>query len=881
MIWLSILRGQMNNPFSLRSEMGVRKRVFFLLVVVFVPLLFLQGFTFYKWYRESKKAEMQANLELARTVSKTFDAFINDVLHTQLAVGLAATASPPPSNDSFRRILQAAEDTNPMLRSFTWISPAGVSLVTTDTAMENQRIRGLALFPRIVSGEEYGVSDLYVSPYTGENIFVIGRGVRDGQGNLLGIISCVCLVDKLDHLLAIQRTKNTGISLLDSKGNHVYRYPSMKHAPERLNRLKRQPIIQGALEGKEAAAEVYGPSGEVRLGAFVPIPSIGWVAASSRAKHEVIGSITRTLLPHAVFMLLVTLAAFMAAVALSRPISMSIRRLQDHAASFGQGEVERFETIHGPLEIKNLSESFNDMAETIRSREEALRESEQKFRALFENSPEAVFLTRPDGSVAAANPVACTMLGFSEEEIRRLGRSGILDLDDPRLSAGLEDRRRAGHVKAQELTAIRKGGERFPVEVDSVILPGEPPQSFVIMRDISERKKAEHSLQEREETSRRSLAQLRSVLNIMSEGVLILDGKGRFLLVNPAMIRLAGWDEAPKTWKEYMGRIEMRELSGQLLPFEQWPASRALRGESIRDLEYKVHRFDTGKDYVALYSGTPAFNDEGGVALVVVTVRDITARKRDEEELHQAKEELERRVRERTAELELRNRELQDFTFAAAHDLQEPLRKIQTFSDLFAIKCFDSVSEQGHDYIKRMHDTATRMRQVLDSLMKYSRLTSTTEPFAQVDLNEIARDAVSDLELQIRDTGAVVEIGELPEAKADAAQMRQLFQNLLGNALKFRREGIQPMVSIQADCSPQNDQCEIRFNDNGIGFEEKYLDRIFKPFHRLHGKDEYDGVGMGLAICSKVIEHHRGTITAKSTPGKGSTFIVTLPWHLK
>jgi signal transduction histidine kinase len=122
-----------------------------------------------------------------------------------------------------------------------------------------------------------------------------------------------------------------------------------------------------------------------------------------------------------------------------------------------------------------------------------------------------------------------------------------------------------------------------------------------------------------------------------------------------------------------------------------------------------------------------------------------------------------------------------------------------------------------------------------------------------------------------------MEIGDLPEIEADVGQMRQLFQNLLENAMKFSRESIHPIIRIHADCSSQTRECHIYFNDNGIGFEEKYLERIFKPFHRLHGKNEYGGVGMGLAICSKVIEHHRGTITAKSTLGKGSTFIVTLP----
>jgi PAS domain S-box-containing protein len=728
----------MKNPFSFRSEMGIRKRVYFLLVVVFVSLLLLQGFTFHKWYRESRDAEMQANLELARTVSKTFHAFVNDVLHTQLALGLAATASPPPSNDSLHRILQTAEETSPMLRSFSWISPEGIILVTTDPEIENRKIGPPDLVAKILSGEEYGVSDLHVSPYTEEKVFTIGRGIRDPHGNLLGILSCLCVADKLDPLLAVPRSKGTAISLLDSKGIHVYRYPGMEYSPVGMSRLERQPVIRHALEGNEAAAEVSGPRDERRLAAFAPIPSIGWVAASSRDKHEIIAIATRTLLPHVVLMLLVTLAAFGTAVVLSRPISTSIRRLQDHAAALGQGEAKRVEMVLGPREIKSLSEAFNDMAEKIRSREQAVRKSEHKFRVLFENSPDAVFLTSSDGSVAAANPAACNMLGYSEEEICKLGLSGVIDPDEPRLSAVLEERQRARRVHARELTAIRKGGERFPVEVDWIILPAEPVWSFLIMRDITDRKRAE-------ETLRRSHDQ------------------------------------------------------------------------------------------------------------------------------------LELRVQERTAELERINQELQNFTFAASHDLQEPLRKIQTFCDLLVTKYFDSVSEQGRDYIRRMQETATRMRDVLQSLMKYSRLTSKAEPFGRVDLNEIAREVVADLELQIRDAGALVEIGDLPEIEADPGQMRQLFQNLLGNGLKFSREGIQPIVRINADCSSQNDICEIHFDDNGIGFKEEYLEGIFKPFHRLHGKDKYGGVGMGLAICSKVIEHHRGTITALSTPGKGSTFIVTLP----
>jgi len=250
-----------------------------------------------------------------------------------------------------------------------------------------------------------------------------------------------------------------------------------------------------------------------------------------------------------------------------------------------------------------------------------------------------------------------------------------------------------------------------------------------------------------------------------------------------------------------------------------------------------------------------------------------------EEELRRSNDELELRVHERTVELERRNEELQNFTFAASHDLQEPLRKIQTFSDFIGLSFSDQIGEKGRDYLKRMIETATRMRDLLQSLQKYSRLTSMAEPFVKVDLNRIAREAISDLEIQMQDTGAVVEMGDLPEIEADPAQMRQLFQNLLENALKFRKSEEQTRVRIHSNCSsmPQNGQCAIYIEDNGIGFEEKYMDLIFKPFQRLHPKDEYGGAGMGLAICARVVEHHSGRITAKSTPGEGSTFIVTLP----
>jgi PAS domain S-box-containing protein len=253
------------------------------------------------------------------------------------------------------------------------------------------------------------------------------------------------------------------------------------------------------------------------------------------------------------------------------------------------------------------------------------------------------------------------------------------------------------------------------------------------------------------------------------------------------------------------------------------------------------------------------------------------------EALTQSRDHLELRVRERTsalqaqaARLELLNAELQEFAFVASHDLQEPLRKIQSFSDRLRKKFEDSLGEEGCDYLIRMEKAAARMSSLLQALLAYSRVATQGKPFTPIDLGRMAEDAVSDLEIAIEEAGAQVEIGPLPILEADSDQIRQLFQNLIGNALRYRREGEKPLIRVHG--SVENGVGRIFVEDSGIGFEERYIDRIFKPFQRLHGRSSpYEGMGMGLAICRKIAERHGGTITARSAPGEGSTFIVTLP----
>lgn len=266
-------------------------------------------------------------------------------------------------------------------------------------------------------------------------------------------------------------------------------------------------------------------------------------------------------------------------------------------------------------------------------------------------------------------------------------------------------------------------------------------------------------------------------------------------------------------------------------------------------------------------------------------------------ELQKARDELEKRVIERTAELqavatqlERSNRELQDFAYVASHDLQEPLRKVQAFGDRLNEKYAPELGEEGRDFIKRMQNAAGRMQSLINDLLAFSRVSTKASPFEKVDLGRIAREVVSDLEVSIQQRQGRVEIGPLPVIGADPLQMRQLLQNLVGNALKFHKEGSTPIVQISARILKpgeislsgqpvERETLELSVKDNGIGFDEKYLDRIFAVFQRLHGRGVYEGTGIGLAICRKIAERHGGAITARSRPGEGANFIVTLPAH--
>ncbi len=350
------------------------------------------------------------------------------------------------------------------------------------------------------------------------------------------------------------------------------------------------------------------------------------------------------------------------------------------------------------------------------------------------------------------------------------------------------------------------------------------------------------------------------VFEAAPNGIVVVDAQGRIVLVNRQAESMFGYP------KEEFLRLGIEDIlperfraahRGHREGFLAAPSSRAMGAG--RDLH---GRRRDGSEFPVEIGLTPLSVPEG--RLVVSSVVDITERIRIQNEL-----------RHYAADLERSNAELREFAQVASHDLQEPLRKITAFGERLSQHCGASLDERGRDYLQRMTDASERMQGLIGDLLAISRVSLQEKQCEPVDLEAVFRAALDDLEIAIAESQARIEVSPLPAIEADAARMHQLFQNLLGNAIKFRRPG-QP-ADITVSCVDSGESVRLEFRDRGIGFEPKHSDRIFGIFQRLHGRMEYPGTGVGLAICRKIVELHHGTITAMGEPGVGATFTIDLP----
>lgn len=540
-------------------------------------------------------------------------------------------------------------------------------------------------------------------------------------------------------------------------------------------------------------------------------------------------------------------------------------------------EFQQFETqgsrtnkwynIHVYPSAEGISVYWEDITEHKQA-EDALKESETRFRSLYENSIDAIVLATPEGNILAANHAAEEMFLMSEKEIIKAGRKGLFIMDK-RAELAIKKRTEKGRARA-ELTYKKGDGSTFTGETASNIFTDADGsrRTSIIIRDLTKRKQMEDELKESED-------KFRSLYNSMAEGVAIhkvLYGSSHEAVdyvitdANPAYENITGLKR-----NKVVGKKASEIYGIDKPPYMDIYAQVAEGGESTQFETY----FEPMNKHFRIAVTSPK---KGNFATFF---EDITRHKQIEEELRQSRDNLELKVQERTVELDMlidelkrSNEELQRFAYVASHDLQEPLRTIAMFTNLLETRYKGKFDKDADEFMDYIIDAAKRMKQLIDDLLEYSRVTTEEKEFEPVNMEEVLDNALINLKISIEENNAEITHDKLPAITADKTQLIQLFQNIIGNAIKFKKEDKPPKIHISA--KKECNECVFSVKDNGIGMDPQYAKDIFEIFRRLHTRNKYQGTGVGLSITKKIVERHGGRIWVESELGKGSTFYFTL-----
>lgn len=506
--------------------------------------------------------------------------------------------------------------------------------------------------------------------------------------------------------------------------------------------------------------------------------------------------------------------------------------------------------------------ALNLMEDAILS-EEALRQSELRLRTLADVVPQVIWANDGEGRANYFNQRWYEYTGLNYEQSAGLGWQAVVHPDDaPASIEKWKDALAAGEIFDTEYRLRRYDGSyrwfigrNVPLKEDSGKIAGW----FGSATDIEDLKKTQGALSESE-------ARLRITMETATDyGIITMDAERKVEKWSSGAFQIFGYTEA-----EMIGQLadiiftEEDRKAG--IPQKEMETAR----DTGRSADERWHRRKDDSRFYASGVMRPIRNH--GLTGYVKVLRDMTQEQLFTEELH-------RLVAERTAELQRSNEDLRQFAHVASHDLKEPIRKIQTFNNRILDEYADALPPKVKTYSEKIGTAADRMISMIEGVLRYSKLSYAEQVWEAVNLNEVVQQIATDLEVMMQQKGAVIEAAELPILTANPTLMYQLFYNLTLNSLKFAKEDEPPRIIITSEKVKQEEKefGKITVSDNGIGFEPDFNELIFKTFARLHPVEDYEGTGLGLALCKKIVERHGGAISAKGVPGKGATFTILLP----
>ena len=567
--------------------------------------------------------------------------------------------------------------------------------------------------------------------------------------------------------------------------------------------------------------------------------------------------------------LVIALLAAAIAIAITRSITRPIKTLHEGTEIVGGGNLDYKIGMKAKDEIGQLARAFDKMTRNLnrtttgidklteevahrKKTEEELRESRKRFRSLVETTSDWIWEVDRNGVYTYASPKVEALLGYVPEEVIGKTPFDLMPAEEAErltdLFQAFIDSRKS--FQALENTNLHKDGRRVMLETSGVPIFDDSDE-FVgykgIDRDITERKQAEEEI-------RRAAQEWKTTFASITDMVSIHDKDGKLLRVNKAFANVFGAEP-----EELIGKACYEVVHGTKKPWPECPMKQMLETKKPVVSEFFEPRLGIHLEV----SGSPILNKEGEFVAFVHVTKDITERKRMEEELKQT-----------LAELERSNAELEEFAYVASHDLQEPLRMVASYLQLIERRYKNRLDKDADEFIAFAVDGATRMQKMINKVLLYSRIGKQSKPLRPIDCEDILDQVVANLAAAIQESGVIVTRDPLPTVMANDALLIELFQNLIGNAVKFRGKK-SPGVHVKAEKKGSDWVFSVR--DNGIGVDPRHAERIFQIFQRLHGRNKYPGTGIGLAVCKKIVERFGGRIWVESETGKGSTFYFTIP----
>ncbi len=866
---------------------SLRVRSLLLVLLAVIPALGVMLFSA-TWERRSAKNEARA--EAVRLVAPASGDLAQSVKGVRQLLAAMAYAHQlhAGSKEACGALLAQIRDLNPRYANLASVDPRGNVLCSAVPLKHPVNISDFTWFQIMIRTRGFVIGRYQVRRVTEKPSLHFGYPILDDAGLLTGgVFASLDLAWLNEQATRTKLPEEFVFTILDDREGTILAR-NVNPARWMGRHLPDAPVVKAILSTGEGLAEIQGVDGVARLYAFKPLfrgtdpvryVTVGIPRDALYAKAN--RSLTRNLTGLGLVALLALAAAWFGSdLAILRPVKALLRA----ANRLGKGDLSaRAGVGHGAGEIGQLTRTFDGMAESIEQNammrnqaEVLLRESEERYRKLFETSPDAIAVFDLNQNVIMVNEQSVRLFGYesAEEMIGVNLYEFIAPEDRPLVEETARNTMESEAVNRREVTNLKKDGTRFPVEVSTALIldaEGKPLGHIAIARDISERKRAEGALRESEVLARRRLAELDQIYTNSPVGLALVDRELRFVRINERLAAING-----RSVSDHIGhtvREVLPEFADRLEPL--------LRGvikskQPVIDVETHGStpaQPDVRREWLTSYY--PLLAPDGTVQGVNAVIQEITDHKRREEEIRHLNAELEHRVAQRTAELENAVKELEAFSYSVSHDLRAPVRHIEGFSKAVLEDYADKLDLEGKRDLERVRAAALRMGEIIDGLFNLSLATRSALHLQEVNLSEMATAIAAELRETQPERTVEFSIAPVPQALGDVRLLRLVLENLLGNAWKYTSK--QTRARIEFGAFDREERTVYYVKDDGVGFDMAHAMKLFRAFERLHSPGEFKGSGIGLATVLRIIRRHGGHIWAEGRREQGATFYFTLP----